>query len=153
MTTTLLLLLLGGPLRASSYALLHGSVGITIGLLWSSKVAWLFTIPASALVRTAGIFVSLLTSSLLLRENVLAMILAQVTAMVDQLAAAVGLGSAPDIALIRGFAVGIILLNSLCYLALLHVLYALLLGRGRGGTIFGDTPVAITRMLGTLEPR
>lgn len=80
------------------------------------------------------------------------MILAQVTAMVDQLAAAVGVGAAPDILLIQAFAVGIILLNSLCYLALLHVLYALLLGRGRSGTHFGATPVALTRALDNLEP-
>jgi hypothetical protein len=71
-TTSLLLLLLGGPLRSATYILLHGahrthfqsststahrlhlmktgSLGITIGMLWSQKRHWLLSVPATAVV-------------------------------------------------------------------------------------------------------
>ena len=72
-TTSLLLLLLGGPLRAATYILLHGaprrqsgapytqraetlprappgSLGIATGVLWSQKRHWLLSVPAAALV-------------------------------------------------------------------------------------------------------
>lgn len=98
LATVLLLLLLGGPLRASTFALLHGerlaivvlcsplvspapppgSLGLSIALLWRRKQPWLITLPVSALARSAGVLGSLAVSSLLLRENLVSLVVAQV---------------------------------------------------------------------------
>lgn len=67
--TTLLLLLLGGPLRASTYMLLHGvcalpspcgrasltpalpgSLGLAVGLAWQQRLPWLISVPLASLV-------------------------------------------------------------------------------------------------------
>jgi hypothetical protein len=57
-----------------------GSLGLAVGLTWRQRLPWLVTIPCAALVRTAGVFASLLMSSVLMRENVLALIMAQACA-------------------------------------------------------------------------
>lgn len=124
-------------------------------------------------------------SSLLLRENVLALIMAQVLgdakccmltpndaclqvyALLDQLAASVGLSmpeyqwvyalaivlARPMLAAARAYAEAIrrwvqVFVNSLCYVILLHILYALLLGRLAGVPPgFGAAPAVIDRAL------
>jgi hypothetical protein len=69
--TCLLLLLLGGPLRAAVFLLMHGApfsrfcntqltihqslsgaLGVSIGLLWHWRCPWMVSLPVSALVRS-----------------------------------------------------------------------------------------------------
>ena len=122
MTTSLLLLLLGGPLRAATYILLHGIprngawqlallhslIPHTLAARFAGHGHWRAVDSEEALaalcacrcpgesrdgalhpgcnamtasipqVRSAGVFASLMVSSLMLRENVLALIISQV---------------------------------------------------------------------------
>ncbi len=168
--TSLLLLLLGGPLRAATYVLLHGaclsslaprlrrltpwvrrlgSLGVALGMLWLHKCSWLVSIPCTAAFRCAGVFGSLAVSSLLLRENVLALIAAQMYAILDQMSAAIGLSATPEFSWVYLLASVLVLVNSLSYCTLLHLLYSLVLGRtgGRDGGMeaFGNTPLFVRR--------
>lgn len=106
---------------------------------------------ASLQVRSAGVFGSLLLSSLLLRENVLALIITQVCALVDQMLASIGAGATPELSWAYGAAVALILVNSLSYCMLLHLLYHLLLGRVNSKA-FGNAPAFIRRAFTTTSP-
>ena len=138
-----------------------GSLGVALGLLWRQKCSWLISIPCTALVRfslvlecapaerrrfqirCAGVFGSLAVSSLLLRENVLALVAAQMFALLDQMSAAVGLTTTPEFHWVYFLAATLVLVNSVSYVTLLHLLYALVLGRIGGG--FGNAPAFVRR--------
>ena len=126
--SSLLVLALAGPHRALSFALLHGAPAAVIGACWAGGAKWAVSIPASAAVRAAGTLLSLGLSSLLLGENVVALAASQAHALLDQLAATAGAAS-PPFAAVVGFILFAVVANSVAYVALLHLLYALLLAR------------------------
>uniref|UniRef100_A0A7R9TRC3 Uncharacterized protein n=1 Tax=Prasinoderma coloniale TaxID=156133 RepID=A0A7R9TRC3_9VIRI len=124
----LLVLALAGPHRALSFTLLHGAPAAVIGACWASGKSWAVSVPAAATARTVGTLLSLALSSALLGENVVALAAAQAHALLDQLAASAGAAS-PPFAAVVAFIFTAVVANSLAYVGLLHVLYALLLGR------------------------
>lgn len=146
--TALLLLVLGGPLRAVSYTLLHGVVGLSLGAAWARGLPWAASVPLSAAARTCGILASLQCSSWLLREDLVRLALAQVGNSLDQLLANVGAGGAPAQGLLAAFLLGLLALNSLMYVTLLHTLYALVLRRLPGDpAAFCEPPQWLARRL------
>jgi hypothetical protein len=68
-----------------------------LGILWNKRCSWWVTIPASAAVRSAGIFASLALSSVILRENVMALLVTQMYGLLDQMAANIGATFMPNI--------------------------------------------------------
>ena len=130
---TLLLLLLSGPLRATNYFFLHGVLAFALGCMWRKEWNWWLTVPISALVRTGGIFASLTISSLTMRENIAALLVNQMYALLDQMAANVGASFVPSAAWVWGSALFFVLFNSATYVAILHVVYAVVLA-GVSGT-------------------
>jgi hypothetical protein len=145
--TALLLLLLAGPVRACTYVLLHGSLGAAMALAWAARWPWLWSVPVAACVRTAGALASLAVSSLLLRDNIAALVIAQLHAALDQAASLVGVTSPLTPAWVAGLALALLLVNSLTYTLLLHVLYAILMLGSDASTSFGQTPAALRRAL------
>ena len=74
-------------------------------------------------------------------------------ALLDQGAAAVGVAATPDFQWVYALTLALVVVNSLCYVTLLHVLYALLLGRMEGvHQPFGAPPVALVRALSLAAP-
>lgn len=125
--TTLLLFVVSGPLRCANYIFLHGAMGFSLGVMWNARKSWFFTVPVSALVRSAGIFCSLMLSSLILRENVMQLLVTQMYGLLDQIAANVGATFMPSIGWVWAIAFFFVLLNSLSYVGILHAVYAIIL--------------------------
>ncbi|CEF97613.1 unnamed product [Ostreococcus tauri] len=133
---TLLLLLISGPLRALNYFFLHAR-----GRVGGSPC------PASALTRTFGIVCSLSVSSLLYRENVMKLLVTQMYALLDQFAANVGATFAPDITWVWATAMVLILVNSLSYTLILHMVYTIVLNAVTRRN-FANAPAKVCRALG-----
>ncbi|KAL8248612.1 hypothetical protein R6Q59_005480 [Mikania micrantha] len=73
--TATLLLVLAGPIKALTYLLMHGFLGLSMGSLWRSKASWGVSVLVSAVVRAAGAMGYVLMYSFLIRENILALVI------------------------------------------------------------------------------
>jgi hypothetical protein len=116
-----------GPLRALSYVFLHGLLAATLGTLWRWRVGWWASICAGALVRMAGQLAYLILSSITMNENLFAVMLSNVHALLDQVSAALGTSGAPSTVAVTCMIFALLLVNGFCYVALLHVLYRVML--------------------------
>ena len=144
----LLLTLLSGPLRASNYACLHGFTGLALGLCWKRKFSWVQSVPISALARTVGVFSSLAVSSLVIRENVLRLMVQQVYALIDQICATLGATFVPNMTAILCVAFVFVILNSLSYTLILHLVYSIALVTATPDGNFSNAPLKVRRALG-----
>lgn len=128
-STAMLLLILSGPLKAASYLLMHGFVGLAMGTLWRLEINWFLSIVICTLARSIGALGFVVLSSWLLRENIFALIMINAHASVSYLLAAVGINVFPSMALIYAIFASLLLLNCGSFVFLLHVLYAIFLKR------------------------
>ena len=144
----LLLTLLSGPLRASNYACLHGFTGLALGMCWKRKFSWVQSVPISALARTIGVFSSLAISSLVIRENVLRLMVQQVFALIDQIFATLGATFVPNMTVILCVAFLFVILNSLSYTLILHLVYSIALVTATPDGNFSNAPLKVRRSLG-----
>jgi hypothetical protein len=126
--TAALVVVLLGPLRAVAYCLYHGLLAAALGGAWRSGLPWAATVPLGALVRVGGQLAYIALSSATLNENLFAVLLANVHALLDQLSAAVGASGAPSPSAVASMIFALLLVNGCCYVFLLHVLYTLILG-------------------------
>lgn len=125
--TSFLLVVLLGPLKALSYLLLHGLVAATLGALWTKKVGWWLSITASSIVRMLGQLAYLLLSSITMNENFFGIVLHNVHSMLDQISATIGSTGAPSSTAVACMLFSLLLVNSVIYCFLLHVIYRLVL--------------------------
>ena len=144
----LLLTLLSGPLRASNYACLHGFTGLALGMCWKRKFSWVQSVPISALARTIGVFSSLAISSLVIRENILRLMIQQVYALIDQICATLGATFVPNMTTILCVAFVFVILNSLSYTLILHLVYSIALVTATPDRNFSNAPLKVRRALG-----
>lgn len=120
----LLLLTLAGPVRATSYLLIHGIVGLAIGVTWGLRLPWAMSIPVTAAVKTGGIFLSLILTSFLVGEDVFGMVVAQMSNLAERLCRSIGMGSPAGTRWVVWLMVAVALANSLLYTVFLHIIYA-----------------------------
>lgn len=125
--TAILVSILTGWQRALTYVLMHGAMGITLAVLWHQGATWGVTVPVASLVRSLGIMASLAVASFLLREDILAMVAAQMCLLLEQIAGAMGASGTPSLFWVYLLIFGVVLLNSVSYVILIHVLYFILL--------------------------
>ncbi|KAK7306995.1 hypothetical protein VNO77_39667 [Canavalia gladiata] len=127
--TTILLLVLSGPVKALTYLLKHGIVGFTMGTLWRLGVSWNLSIFLCTIVRALGAVGFVLISSFLIRENILALITINIHASLTFVLTASGVNSIPSMNVIYTLFGILVLLNSGCFMFLLHMLYSVFLTR------------------------
>lgn len=127
--TAMLLLVLSGPLKAASYLLMHGFVGLAMGALWRSEISWGVSVLVCTLVRSFGAMGFVFLSSWLIRDNLLALITINAHASVSFMLAAMGINVVPSMGSIYFIFGTLVLLNCGSFVFLLHVLYAIFLRR------------------------
>ncbi|KAL1332732.1 hypothetical protein HN51_061514 [Arachis hypogaea] len=127
--TTVLLFVLSGPVKALTYLLKHGIVGYTMGILWRSGASWNLSIFLCTIVRSLGAVGFVLISSFLIRENILALITINIHASLTFLLTASGVNSIPSLNMIYTLFGILVLINSGCFMFLLHLLYSVFLAR------------------------
>ncbi|KAM7492158.1 hypothetical protein LguiA_035079 [Lonicera macranthoides] len=123
--TATLLLVLSGPVKALTYLLMHGLLGLTMGSLWRSRASWRVSIPLSAFVRAIGAMGYVVTYSFLIRENILALITINIHASLTYALTALGLYSIPSMNTIYAIFGTLLLFNCGFFVFLLHLLYSL----------------------------
>ncbi|KAK8516770.1 hypothetical protein V6N12_049485 [Hibiscus sabdariffa] len=127
--TVMLLFVLSGPVKAINYLLTHGITGFTMGALWRSGADWKVSIPLCTLARAIGLVGYVLTTSFLIRENILGLITINIHASLSYIFAAVGINLIPSMSFIYSLFGTLVLLNSASFVFLLHLLYSVFLVR------------------------
>ncbi|CAL8095879.1 unnamed protein product [Prunus armeniaca] len=127
--TTMLLLVLSGPVKALTYLLKHGLVGFTMGGLWRSGANWGLSILLCTIVRSLGAVGYVLISSFLISENILALITINIHASLTFIFTASGIYTVPSMGVIYALFGTLVLINSGSFMFLLHLLYSVFLTR------------------------
>ncbi|XP_024934061.3 uncharacterized protein LOC107428266 [Ziziphus jujuba] len=127
--TTVLLLILSGPVKALTYLLRHGIVGFTMGALWRMGADWSLSIFLCTIVRALGAVGYVLITSFLIRENILALITINIHASLTFMFTAAGIYTIPSMEFIYTLFGILVLLNSGSFMFLLHLLYSVFLTR------------------------
>ncbi|XP_021815091.1 uncharacterized protein LOC110757701 [Prunus avium] len=127
--TTMLLLVLSGPVKALTYLLKHGLVGFTMGGLWRLGANWGLSILLCTIVRSLGAVGYVLISSFLISENILALITINIHASLTFVFTASGIYTVPSMGVIYALFGTLVLINSGSFMFLLHLLYSVFLTR------------------------
>ncbi|KAL5553560.1 hypothetical protein UlMin_040961 [Ulmus minor] len=127
--TTILLLVLSGPVKALTYLLKHGLAGFTMGAMWRSGANWNHSILFCSIVRALGAVGYVLIYSFLIRENILALITINIHASLTFIFTASGVYTIPSMDVIYTLFGILVLLNSASFTFLLHILYSVFLTR------------------------
>ncbi|KAL5723432.1 hypothetical protein ACHQM5_006835 [Ranunculus cassubicifolius] len=127
--TAMLLLTLSGPVKASTYLLMHGLVGLAMGSLWKLGTNWSVSIAICTFVRAMGAVGYVILSSFLIRENILALITINIHASLTYLLTAIGVNTVPSMNAIYTIFGTLLFINCGFFVFLLHILYAVFFAR------------------------
>mgnify|MGYP001580798521 CR=1 FL=1 len=125
----LLLSVLMGPTRSILYVMPFGIMGVVLGGLWRRKASWSVSISLGALIGTIGFFFRFWLLSALVGQDLWVYVTAQVTEMVEWVFVKLGWLSVPSLSAIGAIAAGMILVNNIIYLFVVHLVALLLLDR------------------------
>ncbi|XWS69548.1 hypothetical protein CRYUN_Cryun04dG0188100 [Craigia yunnanensis] len=127
--TVMLLFVLSGPVKALNYLLTHGILGFTMGALWRLGADWSVSIFLCTIAQSMGVMGYVLTTSFLIRENILALITINIHASLSFIFAAMGINLIPSMNFIYSLFGLLVLVNSASFVFLLHLLYSVFVTR------------------------
>lgn len=125
----LLLSVLMGPNRSILFVMPYALMGVQLGACWRRRVGWWTSIGLGALLETLGIFFRFALTSLLLGEDLWAYLMARIRDLAEWLFLQLGILAEPNIFVIQAIAIGLILLSSLVYIFVVHLVALLMFER------------------------
>ncbi|WP_293347224.1 MULTISPECIES: DUF2232 domain-containing protein [unclassified Microcoleus] len=125
----LLLSVLMGPTRSILYVIPFGIMGVALGGLWRRKASWSVSISVGAVIGAVGFFFKFWLLSALVGQDLWVYVTAQVTEIVEWVFVKLGWLSVPSLSTIGAIAAGMILINNIVYLFVVHLVALLLLDR------------------------
>jgi uncharacterized protein YybS (DUF2232 family) len=127
--SALLLSVLMGPSRSVQFLIPHGLLGLIFGSFWRRGSSWRISIVWGTVVNGLGLLFQVGLLSLLSGENLWIYATQQVTSLLDWIFALLGLLVQPDLRVVQGIAILIVMFNSLIYALMVHLAAWLLLDR------------------------
>ncbi|OCR02576.1 hypothetical protein BCD67_13265 [Oscillatoriales cyanobacterium USR001] len=125
----LLLSVLMGPTRSILFVIPFGFLSVLLGGLWRGGASWLTSISLGTVVGSFGFFFRFWLLSLLLGEDLWLYITSQATEIVEWMFVKLGVLAVPSLGLVQAIAVGMIVINNIIYLFVVHLVALLLLDR------------------------
>jgi len=129
LVSALLLAVLMGPTRGIFYTIPFGLMGLQLGALWRRGASWLWSILLGALISAFGFFFRFWLLSLLAGEDLLSLVIAQITEFLQWLFLFFGWLQVPEIWLVQIFALGMVVINSFVYVFVVHLVSMVTLDR------------------------
>ncbi len=129
LVSSLLLSVLMGPTRSLLFLMPFGLLGVLLGSCWRRGLPWSISIGLGTLLSSIGFFFRIWFTSLLLGDDLWVYVTVQVTEMLQWLFLRLGLLVQPELLWVQGFALVLIVVNSVMYLFTVHLLAFLLLER------------------------
>ena len=125
----LLLSVLMGPPRSIQFFMPFGLLGVLLGACWRRRTTWAVSIGLGALLGSIGFFFRFWLVSILLGEDLWVYLMTQVTQLAEWIFVKLGLLATPSLVLIQAIAVGMVVLNNIVYLFVVHIAAWFLLDR------------------------
>ncbi|BAW96834.1 hypothetical protein NIES970_17760 [[Synechococcus] sp. NIES-970] len=125
----LLLSILMGPTRSIIYTIPYGLIGVQLGWLWRRQGSWYWSIALGTILGTLGFFFRVWLLSLLLGEDLWIYVISQISQMADWLFLRLGLLTSPSLFVIQLLALVMLIINSMLYLFVVHLVALLMLDR------------------------
>jgi uncharacterized protein YybS (DUF2232 family) len=125
----LLLSVLMGPTRSILFFIPYGLMGVQLGALWRRQSSWVFSIAIGSLIGTFGFFFRFWLLSILLGEDLWVYLMNQMTQLAEWGFVKLGWLAVPSLPLIQAIAVGMIVIQNIFYLFVVHLVALLLLDR------------------------
>lgn len=125
----LLLSVLMGPTRSVLFLMPFGLISVQLGFMWRRGASWAMSIGTGVIIGTLGVFFRLWLVSILLGDDLWLYLTNQITEMAEWIFVKLGLLTQPSLIFIQILAIGLIILNNLIYLFVVHLVALLLLDR------------------------
>lgn len=125
----LLLSVLMGPARSILFVMPYGFMGVLFGVLWRRGAQWGVSIAIGSLLGSLGFFFRIWLVSLLLGDDLWLYATTQTTDLLEWLFIKLGFLSQPSLELVQAAIVGMIILNNIVYVFVVHLVAWLLLDR------------------------
>ncbi len=125
----LLLSVLMGPTRSILFFIPYGLLGVLLGMLWVRRASWIVSVGLGAVLGSLGFFFRFWFLSILLGEDLWVYLITQISELAEWVFVRLGLLAQPSVVLIQVLAVGAVVLNSLVYLFVVHLVALLLFDR------------------------
>jgi uncharacterized protein YybS (DUF2232 family) len=117
----LLLTVLMGPTRSVLFIMPFGFLGVLLGYFWRRGANWLISISLGSILGTAGLFFRFWLLSILAGDDLWRYVTTQIRGWLEWVFLKLGFLSQPDLGLVQLAAVGLIIVNSVIYLFVVHV--------------------------------
>lgn len=125
----LLLSVLMGPTRSILFLIPYGVMGVQLGACWRRRVGWLTSVCLGALLDSFGVFFRFWLTSILLGEDLWVYTMARLRDFSEWLFIQIGILAEPSLLVIQLLAIGLILISSLVYIFVVHLVAILLFER------------------------
>lgn len=125
----LLLSVLMGPARSILFVMPYGLMGVLFGVLWRRGAQWSVSIAMGAILGSIGFFFRIWLVSLLLGDDLWLYATTQTTDLLEWLFIKLGFLFQPSLELVQATIVGMIILNNIVYVFVVHLVAWLLLDR------------------------
>lgn len=129
LVSALLLSVLMGPTRGIFYTIPFGVMGVQLGALWQRGASWGWSILFGALISAFGFFFRFWLLSLMMGEDLLSLVIAQITEVLQWLFLRFGWWQVPEVWMVQSFALVSIVFNSFVYVFVVHIVSMVTLDR------------------------
>jgi uncharacterized protein YybS (DUF2232 family) len=126
---SLLLSILMGPVRSLFFLVPSGLLGVLLGFCWRRGANWGVSIGLGSIVNSIGFFFRVGLTSVLLGEDLWVYATTQVTRLLDWVAVRFNQIYQPELATVQALAVVLVLLQSVLYLFIVHLVAWYILDR------------------------
>jgi len=127
----LLLSVLMGPPRSLLYIMPFGVMGVLLGMLWRRRSSWAMAIALGSILAAFGFFFRVWLVSLLLGDDLWLYSTNQVTNLIDWICLRLGILFQPSLTFIQGMVIVMVVVNSVIYLFVVHLVAWFLFDRLR----------------------
>lgn len=125
----LLLMVFMGPVRSLFFLMPYGFLGVFLGYCWRRQSNWAVSIGLGTLLNSLGFFFKVALTSVLLGEDLWIYVTTQVTKILNWISIHLGLLIQADLAMVQLLATLLVLVNSVIYLFVVHLVAWYLLDR------------------------
>lgn len=125
----LLLMVFMGPVRSLFFLMPYGLLGVLLGYCWRRQANWAVSIGLGTLLNSLGFFFKVALTSVLLGEDLWIYVTTQVTKILNWVSINLGLLIQADLTMVQLLATLLVLVNSVIYLFVVHLVAWYLLDR------------------------
>lgn len=125
----LLLSVLMGPPRSIQFVMPFGLMGVQLGFMWRRQSNWLYSISLGTILGTVGFFFRVWLLSVLSGDDLWLYFTTQVTELAEWWFVKLGLLAQPNLAFVQALMLGLVIVNNVVYLFVVHLVSWLLLER------------------------